>query len=131
MVQGGLVMTSLQLSVATIFVPMCFSEPVRDRSSQALDGFSCADYQLIAELELEVAGECEFDSDCGQVLEYGVCDCESGNAVMRNGYNSSWLYGMLEEAELSQCSLELGDRCDCETDANVDLACIDGQCGWL
>lgn len=122
-------MTSVQLSVATVFVPMCFAEPVHERDSLALSGFSCSDYQLIVELELGAAGECAADTDCGQVLEGEGCDCEGGNAVMRTEYNPSWLYGVLEEAEALECTVDLGERCDCEP--NAELACIDGQCGWL
>lgn len=122
-------MTSVQLSVATVFVPMCLAEPVHERDSMSLNGFSCSDYQLIVELELSAAGECEVDSDCGQVLQDEECVCEYGNAVVRTEYNPSWLYGILDEADVLECTVELGEQCDCDADA--DMACVEGQCGWL
>ena len=98
-------------------------------SDQSSSGaFSCSDYQLMLDVEVELATECSTDEECTQELAGTGCGCATDDVVANGDFDTSYLFELWDEAEDAGCSMDFDTSCDCESDA--EPACVSGHCAW-
>ena len=100
-------------------------------SSSDRDPFviTCSEYQLMIDVELEFGQECSLDAQCDQVLTGTGVGCETDDLVVRNDYNATYVYDMIEDAEDAGCTVEFDTTGECPPDG--ETACVWTRCSWL
>ena len=119
----------IQAALLSGLVQMCGS-PAPQQSSTYNDPdqvLSCEEYQIIMDVELMVAVECDTDSDCDQILISGDETCESNSILVHNVYESEYFYGFYDEAISFGCEVTLEMNQDC---SNETASCDYGVCAW-
>ena len=98
-----------------------------DYSRETVTGFSCSDYQIMFDVEMEIASECTQDVDCVQLLylEEGVC--ASYSVIAHEEYDPTYLFELYDEAILHGCNLVHTINSDCSLNG---VACRQGRCRW-
>ena len=89
---------------------------------------SCYEYSLMLNLEVDAAGTCSYDDECGQVLTGTGNGCSTDDRIANNSENMNWFFDMLEEAEAAGCNIDFGTSGRC--DPNAEPVCRFSQCGW-
>jgi len=114
-----------QLVLIGGMVQMCGGAP----SSEPVGpyGFSCDDYQLMIDVELDIGQGCNTDADCTQDLISGDAACPSNTVVVNDDYNTTYFYDLYDEAIDAGCAIELDINQDCSA---TDLVCWNAQCTW-
>ena len=88
--------------------------------------FSCSDYQIMIDVELEIAPECTSVADCTQILLEGDLECEANSIVANSNYDSTYFFELLEEADGAGCDIDIVFPQDC----SADVACQNSVCAW-
>ena len=120
-------MNAAQITTAALFFTQTCgggssSEPTTE------GGWTCSEYQLMLDVELDYGSTCTIDEECTQVLDGTGCGCESADRVVRGDFDASWFYELKDEADGYECSIDFESACVC--DAGLEPACISGRCGW-
>jgi len=89
--------------------------------------FSCEDYEIMWDVELELARDCNTDSDCQQVLFEGDMECESNSILGGAEFDSEYLYSLYNDALNAGCSLDLPLNEDC---SETEPTCVYSTCAW-
>ncbi|MCP4804630.1 MAG: hypothetical protein GY884_04705 [Proteobacteria bacterium] len=97
-------------------------------SSSSTGTFSCEDYQIMMDVEVELATTCSTDSQCTQVLYGSGCGCSTDDVVANGSFDTTYLYDLWDEADDATCSVEFDTSCDC--DASAQPVCVSGNCTW-
>ena len=91
-------------------------------------GFSCDDYQLMLDVEVRIASECDVDEDCQQVLDGTGCGCPTDDLVVNSDFDPTYFFDTWDEALGEACPIEFETTCDC--DASAIPRCQSGSCVW-
>ena len=111
--------------MAMVFVAMCGGAPAEEPTST---GLTCSEYNLIIKVEIMLGIECDFDSDCTQVVP-AYDECPTADRILNEDFDADYLLDMIDEAEGEGCTVEYwGDRGDCSVDA--EPTCNVGVCRW-
>ena len=114
--------------MAMVFVAMCGSSPSPEHEPTD-SGLSCYEYNLMIKVELMVGRECDFDSECDQVIPVDD-SCPTADRVVSTEYDTRYVLDYIEEAERMGCTVEYpGDRGDCDPDS--EPVCYAGRCTWM
>ena len=92
-------------------------------------GFTCSDYQIMADVELKILRECSSDSECDVVLDGIDADCDEQPPILSNLISTNYMYELLEEADLYGCTIELTTDDVCSETAYS--SCVSGACAWV
>lgn len=104
--------------------PMCGSG---SEAPVTPSGFTCGDYQLMVDVELELGRTCDADAECVQPVLETAGGCASASVLLRGDFDAEYLLGLVEEADAYGCPLDLPVEDDCGADAPT---CDAGRCGW-
>ena len=91
-------------------------------------GFSCEDYQIMLDVEIELATECSSSSQCQQVLVEGDLECEANSIVGNVNFDSNYFFDLYDEAIAVGCtnlSFPMNQEC-----SDTEIACINAECTW-
>lgn len=88
-------------------------------------GFSCEDYAIMLDVEVELAQECTASTDCTQILFEDTC--ESNSLLTNTNFDTNYLFDLYEEGIDAGCELELPINTDCSRDT---ATCVQSQCQW-
>ena len=114
---------SSQMAAIGIMVQMCGSTgPSTDTASE---GYNCRDLEIIIDVEMIVARECDADSECSMVLAEETC--ESNSVLVHEDYDSDYFYDLMDQANALGCEIELPRNNDCSATTPV---CDVGVCSW-
>ena len=116
--------TAIALAVATCGGGTSSSVEYFDESGE----YTCAGYQKMLDVELLVISECQVDSDCTQVLSGTGCGCASDDRIAATGFDVSYFYDLVDDADRASCSMDFGTTCDCPV--NSSAVCERGTCTW-
>lgn len=121
-------MQAATISQAFIVVAMsvCSGSSSNSSSSDPYE-FSCEDYEIMWNVEIDLARECATASDCQQVLFEGDLACESNSILGGAGFDSEYLYSLYDDALAAGCSLDLPLHQDCSA---TEPACVNATCVW-
>lgn len=97
-------------------------------SSSSTGDFSCDDYQIMMDVEVQLATTCSTSADCTQVLSGTGCGCATDDLIANGNFDTTYLYDLWDEAEDATCSLDFDTTCDC--DPYAAPACVSGECTW-
>ena len=97
-------------------------------SSSSTGAFSCEDYQLMMDVEVELATECSTDDECTQVLSGSGCGCSTDDVIANGDFDTTYLFDLWDEAEAATCELDFDTTCDC--DSSAQPTCVSGHCAW-
>lgn len=97
-------------------------------SSESGYEFTCEDYQIMMDVEVDLATTCSTDSDCTQELYGTGCGCSTDDIVANGSFDTTYLYELWDDADDASCSLDFDTTCDC--DASAQPACVSGTCTW-
>lgn len=112
------------LAFAATQMGFCSSNS-NDSSQNDPFAFSCSDYQIMVDVEVEILQECSTDAQCEQVLENNSCD---GGAISSNpNIDPSYFFELVDEAEAAGCNVEIVAECG---DSDSTPTCHYGTCGW-
>ena len=100
------------------------SVPVEDPSTGF---FSCADYQLMMDVEMELGRACDADEACTQVAFLSLGSCPSDSVIFHAGFDGTYAAELYDEATEAGCTLELPTSDDCEA---TEATCVRGACTW-
>ncbi len=89
--------------------------------------FSCHDYQIMLEVEVEVGGECRRHSDCTQVLISGDLACEPNSILVHDDYDTNYFSDLYDDALAEGCDITLDMNEDCRA---VEAECVASRCTW-
>lgn len=89
--------------------------------------YSCEDYEIMWDVEIELARECISASDCQQILFEGDLTCESNSVLGDASFSSEYLYSLYDEALEAGCSLDIPFNQDCSL---TEPACVNSSCVW-
>jgi len=121
-------MSQVQIATVLTLVQTCGGGGYEPEPATST-GISCEDYELMLNIEIEFAEECEVDADCDQVLSgTGEEDCDTDDLIVTADYDPSWFYDTLEEAEGVGCIIELNTVSTCNPTA--EPACVWTKCRW-
>ena len=90
--------------------------------------YTCAGHQKIVDVELYAISRCQVDADCTQVLGGTGCGCSTDDRIAASGYDTSYFYDMVDEADRANCTLDFDTTCDCPVSATP--VCVWGVCSW-
>ena len=114
--------------MAMVFVAVCGGSPSPYPDDPPTStGIRCSDYQLMIDVEIDIANDCSFDSQCDQVIPVDDA-CTTADKVVNIDYDLEHLLSLIEEAEGVGCSINFGARGDCDSTAGA--ACSSGSCRW-
>ena len=88
-------------------------------------GFTCWDYQIMMDVELDILDECSYDEQCTQHLDGMNC---GGNITSNINYDPSYLYDLYDEAILYGCNIVID--AECNNAENATAYCNAGRCEW-
>jgi len=112
--------------MAMVFVAMCGSPAPEEPTST---GLTCSEYNLMIKVEIIVGRECDFDSDCDQVIPAYDDACPTADRILSSDFDTEYVLDLIEDAEREGCTVEYyGDRGDCSADA--EPVCSVGTCRW-
>lgn len=97
-------------------------------SSSSTGTFTCDDYQIMMDVEVDLADDCSTDAECTQVLSGSGCGCSTDDVIANGSFDTTYLYDLWDEADAASCSLDFDTSCDC--DASAQPACVSGTCTW-
>ena len=118
---------NLFFSTAIAHMSMCQSGS-QETQTPTPSGFSCADYQLMIDVELSVLQSCSTSEECVQPLDGFGCGCDSDTPLLNVTADSSYIYEMRDEAEGYGCNIEISTQCVCSETAVP--TCSAGVCSW-
>ncbi len=98
-----------------------------DESSES-SRFSCWEYELMLDVESQLATECSADNQCGQVMTGTGCGCMTDNLVANHNFYLGHFYDLLDEAITAGCSPDFDTPCDCAPAATP--VCRNNRCVW-
>jgi len=90
--------------------------------------FSCWEYDLMLDVEGQLATECSSDNQCGQVMTGTGCGCMTDNLIANHGFYLGHFYDLLEEAREAGCNPDFDTPCDCAPAATP--VCRANRCVW-
>ncbi len=90
-------------------------------------GFTCADVQLMLDVELDAGSECRSDTDCDQIIE-GTGVCPTDDVVLHWAYDADHVFWLLDQGDMTGCDLTFDTAGHCPDDA--EPACVFGTCRW-
>ena len=88
-------------------------------------GFSCEEYEIMLDVEAELAQDCTDSSECTQVLFEDTC--ESNSLLTNASFDTEYLFDLYEEGTNAGCELALPINTDCSKETPT---CIQSQCRW-
>ena len=91
-------------------------------------GWTCSEYQIMLDVEVSLAEECNVDSECQQVLSGTGVGCATDDLIANTSYNTNYFYDLYDEAVGYGCSIDFDTSGECDPDA--EPACNGGTCGW-
>ena len=99
-------------------------------------GYTCSDYELMLNIEAEMAADCSTDADCDQVLSgTGPEACETDDFIVAADYDPTWFYDTWEEAENEGCTIEFETPDECNPGATPVCLPVGSypasRCQWL
>jgi hypothetical protein len=89
--------------------------------------FSCADYQLMMDVEVDLGRACSVDQDCSQVAFVSLGSCPSDSVVFNGSFDLAYAAELYDEATEAGCTVVLPTGDDCSA---TEVACTDGACSW-
>lgn len=101
------------------------SEPVEEPSTGF---FSCYDYQMMINVEIDFGNTCVADEQCDQVIPETGIGCDTDDVVVRYDYNANYLLEFIDEAEAAGCTIDYATTGYCPEDGVP--GCVFGRCGW-
>ena len=107
---------------------MCGDTSSSYTPSSSSTGFSCADYEIMLDVEVELAQECTMDSECTQVLDGTGCGCETDDLIANQAFDTTYFYDLRDEALDQSCTVDFGTTCECNPIATP--VCQAGTCAW-
>ena len=114
--------------MAMVFVAVCGgSQSPYPNDPPTSTGIRCSDYQLMIDVEIDIANDCSFDSECDQVIPVDAT-CATANRLVNIDYDLEHLFSVMEEAEGVGCTIDYGARGDC--DSGAEAVCASGSCRW-
>ena len=122
-------MTSNTMLVFAAFASTCGntnSDPYRQTPTST--GIYCEEYELMIQVELDVADDCTTDYDCAQIVSGTGCGCSTDDRIANIGFDTSYVYDWMNEAEGEGCSIDYETTCDCFPSAQP--VCWGGSCQW-
>ena len=112
---------------AMVFAAMCGGSPAPEEPTST--GLTCSEYNLMIKVEIIVGRECDFDSECDQVLPAYDDACPTADRILSSEFDTEYVLDLIEDAEREGCTVEYyGDRGDCSADA--EPVCSVGTCRW-
>lgn len=116
-------MTNRALLAFTAATTMCSTDETASGSF-----FTCSDYQVMIDVELNLADNCQTDSECTQVLSGTGCGCGTDDRIASVYFDTSYFYDLSDEASIAGCNIDFGTDCTCPP--NAEPACVSGSCVW-
>ena len=108
---------------------LTFCSPNSAIEESTPSGFTCSDYQIMIDVELNILQECYSDSECDQSLDGIQTDCPQNPPLLSSDISSEYMYELLEEADEYGCTIEIKTNDVCAPSAKA--ACISGSCAWV
>ena len=106
---------------------MCGGGASAPTDSSSSGFFSCADYQLMMDVELELGQACNDDAECTQLAFVALGSCRSDSVIFNEDFDVSYAAELYDEATEAGCTLTLPTSDDC---AATEAACVRGDCAW-
>ena len=89
---------------------------------------TCRAYQIMIDVELDLADNCQTDSECTEVI-YGTGNgCATDDRIGTSSFDTSYLYDLIDEADLEGCNIDFGTTGECPVDGTP--VCDRGACSW-
>ena len=115
--------------MAMVFVAVCGSSSPYPDDEPTSTGLTCYEYNLIIKVEFLVGRECDFDSECDQVIPVDDV-CPTADRLVNADFDASYLLDFIEEPAREGRPVEYpGARGDCDPDA--EPVCDVGTCRWM
>ena len=71
---------------------------------------TCRSYQIMIDVELDLADNCQTDSECTEVI-YGTGNgCSTDDRIATSSFDTSYLYDLIDEADLEGCTIDSAQR---------------------
>ncbi len=112
---------------ASLLVGLCACDP-ETTDEVTSTGWSCSDYEIMLDVEYELAQQCSSDSECGQVLSGTGCGCETDDLVASTSFDTTYLTELRDEADDVGCTYSVPTTCSCP--AATGFVCDAGTCAW-
>ena len=122
-------MTTNTMLVFAAFVSTCGTTTSPYGSTQTSTGIYCEDYELMIQVDLDLADDCTTDYECAEILSGTGCGCPTDDRIASINYDTSFFYDMQEEAEGEGCSIDYETDCRCVSSAQP--ICLSGNCRWF
>ena len=89
---------------------------------------TCRSYQIMIDVELDLADNCQTDSECTEVI-YGTGNgCSTDDRIATSSFDTSYLYDLIDDADLEGCNIDFGTTGECPV--NGTPVCEMGACTW-
>ena len=90
--------------------------------------FSCEDYQIMIDAEIDLGSRCTADEQCDQVIPGTGVGCDTDDVILNIAWDASYLFDLIDEARSNGCSIRFETTGECPLDGMPD--CKRGLCGW-